>query len=265
MYFGFREITVAYGGRRVLEGVTLALERGEMASLVGQNGCGKSSLLKTVSRAVVPQAGEVVYAGRPMLAYPRRAFARKVAYLPQNQDAPPDLDVRTLVSYGRYPHLRAGRALTGADEAIVEQTLAQTGLTHLQARAIGTLSGGERQRVWLAMAVCRQPEVLVLDEPTTHLDMHSQLELLSLIRRFNREQGMTVLMVLHDLQLAARYSDRLVAIADGKIAADGKPDDVLTEENLARIFRIRTKILRDGADGSRYVIPLSPCGEEEMK
>ncbi len=257
MYFGFRDITAAYGKRCVLEHLTLDVFRGEFITLIGQNGCGKSTLLKTVSHAVVPRTGEVVYKDRPMAAYGRREFAKKVAYLAQTHTSPPDMDVRTLVACGRYPYRRFGHALGAEDTEIIDHTLAVTGLRDLQNRTLSALSGGERQKAWIAMAICRRPEILLLDEPTTHLDIRSQIEILDLLRLLNREMGMTVVLVLHDLNLAARYSDRLAAIRDKNLYALGSPREVLTEENLQAVFGIRAEIREDSVSGCPYCIPLT--------
>lgn len=258
MYFGFRDITTAYGKKCVLDHLTLEIFQGEFLTVIGQNGCGKSSLMKTVSRAVAPRTGEVVLHNRPMSAYSRLEFARKVAYLAQTHTSPPDMDVRTLVSCGRYPYRRFGHGLSAEDAEIVDETLAVTGLHSLQDRALSSLSGGERQKAWIAMAVCRRPEILLLDEPTTHLDIRTQIEILDLLRRLNGDRGMTVVLVLHDLNLAARYSDRLAAIRDKKLYAIGTPLDVLTEENLQAVFGIRAEIREDPLSGRPHCIPLAP-------
>lgn len=256
MYFGFRNMTIGFRGKTVLEDVTLEIPRGKIVTIVGQNGCGKSSLLKTVSRAVTPRRGEVIYNDRPLKSYPSRHAARHIAYLAQVHVSPPDIDVRTLVSYGRYPYLKLGRRLTAEDGRIIDETLRLTGLTGLQHRTLRTLSGGERQRAWIAMTVCQQPEILILDEPTTYLDISYQMEVLELVRRLNREMGMTIVMVLHDLNMAARYSDMLYAIRGGRIFAGGPPEEVLCGETLRTVFRIEADIARDAAHGCPYFIPL---------
>lgn len=255
MYFGFRNITIAYKKKCVLENVTLEIPCGKIVTIIGQNGCGKSSLLKTVSRAVTPQNGDVIYNDQTMQTYNRKKFARKIAYLAQVHTSPPDIDVRTLVSYGRYPYMKFGRGLTKADIDIVDTTIEITGLTELQNRALSTLSGGERQRAWIAMTVCQQPEILILDEPTTYLDISYQIEVLELVQRLNREMGMTILMVLHDLNLAARYSDRLVAVKEKKILAVGTPSEILTESYLREIFHINAIVKTDTDNGCPYFIP----------
>lgn len=255
MYFGFRDITVSYKKKNVLDRVSLSVPEGRITTLIGQNGCGKSTLLKTVSRTVTPQTGEVIYRDAPMKTFKRKVFAQKVAYLAQVHTSPPDIDVRTLVSYGRYPHMKPYRGMTADDARIIDETITVTGLSALSHRALSTLSGGERQRAWIAMTVCQQPEILILDEPTTYLDISYQIEVLELIKELNQKMNMTILMVLHDLNLAARYSDHLAIIKNGGVFAEGTPTDILTEENLRTVFRISSHVTADPVHGCPYFIP----------
>lgn len=255
MYFGFRDVQVRYGKKEILHGLTLEIPRGKVVTLIGQNGCGKSTLLKTVSKAVTPKAGEVVYRDRKLSAYPPKQLAQKIAYLAQVHESPPDIDVRTLVSYGRFPYSRFGRGMTAVDGEIIDRALALTGLTHLGDRILATLSGGERQRAWIAMTIAQEPEILILDEPTTYLDVSYQVEVLELVRRLNRELGITIVMVLHDINLAARYSDALAAIRNGILFAAGTPAEMVTEQNLRDIFEIEAAIYKDPIHGCPYFIP----------
>ncbi|MDR0856142.1 MAG: ABC transporter ATP-binding protein, partial [Clostridiales bacterium] len=174
MYFGFQNISIKYGKKRVIENLSADFPKGKIVTIIGKNGCGKSSLLKTVSRAVRPDTGAVIYEDRPLNSYKPKFAARKIAYLPQVRDSPPDIDVKTLVSYGRYPHIRFGRGMTRADADTVDRALRLTGLAHLKYQTLATLSGGERQRAWIAMTICQEPEILILDEPTTYLDVGYQ-------------------------------------------------------------------------------------------
>lgn len=254
MYFGFDAVTVGYGRRTppVVRALTLALQEGEIAALIGPNGCGKSTLLGTVPRLLSPSSGEVVFRDAPLRSLSPRQTAQKIAYLGQFHTAPGDLPVRTLVSYGRYPH---GRDAV-RDRVIVDDAMARTGLTALADRPLDALSGGERQRAWLAMAVAQQAELLLLDEPTTYLDVGYQLEVLDLIRTLRDELGVTVLMVLHDLNLAARFADRLCVMRAGEIVADGTPDEVLTPAMLREVFGITAAVYRDENSGRPYFIPI---------
>lgn len=256
MYFGFQDITIKYGKKTVLSDITIDFPKGKIVTLIGKNGCGKSSLLKTVSRAVTPCSGCVVYGDQPIRCYKSKEIAQKIAYLPQVHFSPPDIDVRTLVSYGRYPHSKFGKGLTLADKEVIDRTLAFTGLDGLQFRILSTLSGGERQRAWIAMAICQQPEILILDEPTTYLDISYQVEVLELVQKLNEQLGMTIIMVLHDLNLAARYSDLLYAIKDTSLFAEGCPKEILTAELLHDVFEIDAEVFEDTINRCPYFIPL---------
>lgn len=255
MYFGFCDIAVDYGKKEVLCGLTLEIPRGKVVTLIGQNGCGKSTLLKTVSKAVTPKRGEVIYLDKRLSAYPPCRLARSIAYLSQVHESPPDIDVRTLVSYGRFPYSRFGRGMTAEDGEKIDRALALTGLTHLRDRILAMLSGGERQRAWIAMTIAQEPEILILDEPTTYLDVSYQVEVLELIRRLNRELGITIVMVLHDINLAAGYSDCLAAIRGGVLFTSGTPEEMVTEKNLRDIFEIEAAVYRDPIHGCPYFIP----------
>lgn len=256
MYFGFRNITIVYGKKNVIQDLTIEIPRGKIVTIIGQNGCGKSSLLKTVSRAVIPKKGEVIYDDKKISEYPRKFLAQKIAYLAQSHNSPEDIDVRTLVSYGRYPYSRFGRRRTGEDERLIGHALTMTGLAGMQDRILTTLSGGERQRAWIAMTICQEPEILILDEPTTYLDISYQVEVLEIVRRLNKELGITIVMVLHDLNLAARYSDYLYAIKNGGLFAAGEAQEVITEENLEEIFEIKAAVFEDEMNQCPYFIPL---------
>ncbi len=256
MYFGFENISVSYGKKMVIQNLSVEFPKGKIVTIIGQNGCGKSTLLKTVSKAVTPQTGSVVYNDKKLKEYPPKLLAQKIAYLAQVHTSPPDIDVRTLVSYGRYPHSKFGRGLTEKDAKVIDKALELTGLTELQNQILSTLSGGERQRAWIAMTICQEPEILILDEPTTYLDISYQVEVLELIRKLNRELGITIIMVLHDLNLAARYSDYLYALKNQGIYAYGSPRQVLTEQYLNEIFQIEAVVYNDGIHQCPYFIPL---------
>ena len=255
MYFGFRDIYADYGKKPVLRGLSLDVPRGSVITLIGQNGCGKSTLLKTVSKAVTPRRGEVIYLDKKLSSYPPKQAARKIAYLSQVHESPPDTDVRTLVSYGRFPYSRFGRGMTAEDGKIIDNALSMTGLSGLGDRILSTLSGGERQRAWIAMTIAQEPEILILDEPTTYLDVGYQIEVLELVRHLNRTLGITIVMVLHDINLAARYSDYLAAIRNGTLFTVGTPEETVTEENLRKVFGIESVVYRDPLHGCPYFIP----------
>ena len=262
MYFGFENISVSYGKKQVLRNLTFEVPQGKIVTLIGPNGCGKSTLLRTFSRAVTPSSGHVLLDDQPISSFPPKKLAQRIAYLPQEYSAPPDIDVRTLVSCGRYPHSSLGRDMTAADTAAIDRALALTGMSELQRQTLATLSGGERQRARIAMNLAQQPEILILDEPTTYLDIGYQVEVLELVRELNRSLGLTVLMVLHDLNLAARYSDLLCAIRDGRLYAAGTPCEVITAGHLQKIFGIHAEIHYDETHQCPYFIADKHVREE---
>lgn len=255
MYFEFRNISINYGKKKVLNDVSLMFKKGTISTIIGQNGCGKSSLLRTLSRKVKYSGGYIILEDKEIKTYNRKVLAKKIAYLPQIHDAPSDIDVRTLVSYGRYPHMKFGKTLSRTDNEIIDFALEAAGLKHLEFCSTNTLSGGERQRAWIAMTICQQPEILILDEPTTYLDISYQVEVLELVKKLNREMGLTIIMVLHDLNLAARYSDYLYAIKDNTLFGVGTPKEIITKKNLEEIFKIKATILNDEDNNCPFFIP----------
>ncbi|QQD75542.1 ABC transporter ATP-binding protein [Curtobacterium sp. YC1] len=250
-----RALSVGYDRHPVLRDLDLRVERGTVTTFLGANGCGKSTLLKAFGRVLKPQSGEVLLDGVPIRREPNRQVARKLAILPQSPVAPAGTSVLDLVMRGRNPHQSWAKPWTAEDAAVAEEAIAATGLTEVAHRDVASLSGGQRQRAWIALVVAQQAETLLLDEPTTYLDLAHQLEVLRLVRRLNREQGSTVVMVLHDLSLAARYSDRLVVLHDGGIAADGAPDEVLTPALLEHAFGLHARVVPDPVTGAPMIVP----------
>ncbi len=263
MYFGFKDISISYGKKEVIKDLTLDFPKGKIVTIIGPNGCGKSSLLRVISKAVKPKQGSVQFEERNLCDYKIKHIAKKIALLPQVHSSPPDIDVRTLVSYGRYPYMKFGRGLTREDHKVIDEVIAVTGLAELQHRIVGTLSGGERQRAWIAMAICQRPEILILDEPITYLDVSYQVELLELIRRLNQSLGITIIMVLHDINLAARYSDCLYVIKDKAVYAKGPPEKIVSRDMLRDIFRIEADIYEDRVNNSVFFIPQTVCPAPE--
>lgn len=255
MYFGFQDISIAYGKHSVLEHVTMEFQRGKLTTIIGPNGCGKSSLIKTVSRTVVPATGSAIFQDKPIRRYPAKELAKRIAYLPQVHMSPRDIDIRTLVSYGRYPYKRLGQGMTAEDAQIVEETLSLTGLGHMGERLLNDLSGGEKQRAWIAMTICQQPEILLLDEPITYLDVGFQVEVLELIRDLCDRLKITIVMVLHDMNFTARYSDQVYTIKDRRVENHGSPDEIIDEKNMRDVFHIGAQILRDEKNHCPFLIP----------
>jgi len=250
-----RGLTLGYDGRTVIDTLNLTIETGTITTLVGANGSGKSTLLKSLGRILKPTSGSVLLEGTPIGSLSTKRVARRLAMLPQSPITPPGISVRDLVLRGRNPHQTWARSWSPEDAAVVEEALAATGLTEVADRDVSALSGGQRQRVWIALVVAQQAGILLLDEPTTFLDLTHQLEVLRLVRSINRDGAATVVMVLHDLSLAARYSDRLVVLHNGGVVADGTPADVLTPDTLRQAFDLNARVIPDPITGTPLVVP----------
>ncbi|MCZ7413687.1 MULTISPECIES: ABC transporter ATP-binding protein [unclassified Streptomyces] len=251
------KLTLGYGDRPVVHDLSLDIPDGTVTAVIGPNGCGKSTLLRAFGRLMKPRSGRVLLDGTPVHAMPTRRVASLVGLLPQTPQAPEGLSVADLVARGRHPHQSWYRRWSSEDEHAVEHALRATGTLDLAERTLDELSGGQRQRAWIAMALAQETELLLLDEPTNHLDLAHQIEVLDLVRELHRDTGRTVVLVLHDLSLAARYADRLVAMKDGRVAALGEPGEVLTEKLLADVFGLRARIRTDDETGAPLVVPLS--------
>ncbi|WP_199618203.1 ABC transporter ATP-binding protein [Paenibacillus alkalitolerans] len=235
-------LKVNYRGRSVLDDVNVNFEPGLVHSILGPNGCGKSTLLKTLSRQLQGESGAVYVDGKEVKQWRTKLFARQLAMLPQAQESSADIRVYDLVSYGRFPHKGWMQKMDEEDKEVVERALELTGMSSYADRSVQQLSGGERQRARIAMAIAQQPKVLLLDEPTTYLDICHQLEIMELITQLNRKQNMTVIMVLHDLNQAAHYSDRITVMKQGSVIAHGCPEDIICEEILLDVFKVRASI-----------------------
>lgn len=255
-------LTGGYSDKVVVDDVSLALQPGEWLSILGANGSGKSTLLRLLSRILTPQKGTVFLDGKAIHTQSAQKVAQTLALLPQQQTIPPGLTVRQLVSLGRSPHQSWWQwELNAADQQQVHTSLESTGMVPFGDLPIEQLSGGERQRAFLALALAQAPKVLLLDEPTTYLDLRYQLELLELLKQLNQQQGLTIITVLHDVNLAARFSDRLALLKHGKLYHLGSPATVLTPENLAAIFAVHAAILHTPV--GIQICPLTPLPASE--
>ncbi|AZN43230.1 ABC transporter ATP-binding protein [Paenibacillus albus] len=244
----------------IVNGLNMQVSPGEWLGIVGPNGSGKSTVLRMLARLVSPQGGMVTMEGKDMAFMDTKAIARQMTMLTQTQESSLDITVRELVRRGRNPHLKWYEECRGKHEEVVDWALQVTSMSELQNRSLLELSGGERQRAWLAMCMAQTPRILLLDEPTTYLDIAHQLELMELIRELNREQGITVVMVLHDLNQAARYCDRIIAMKQGAIVREGTPTDVFRVEFFREVFGIEAKVYHD--DGVPVYLP---CGIVQQK
>lgn len=250
------DLRLAYGERVVVDGLDLEVADGTITAVIGPNGCGKSTLLRGLGRLMRPERGGVVLDGKQIHKTPTKEVAKVLGLLPQSPTAPEGLTVADLVARGRHPHQSWYRQWSSADESAVARALELTGVDDLAERTMDELSGGQQQRVWLSMALAQGTDLLLLDEPTTYLDLSHQVDVLDLVGELHRDGGRTVVMVLHDLNLAARYADRLVAMKDGAIFASGAPEQVLTPELLAEAFGLTARVIEDPVVGSPMVVPV---------
>lgn len=242
-------LAVAYEDNFVVDDLDMKIPQGKITTIIGPNGCGKSTVLKAVGRILKPKGGMVYLNGDDIQRLTTKEVAQKMAILPQSPQAPAGLTVGELVAYGRFPHQRGFGKLTGEDKNIITWALEVTKLTEFETVAVDNLSGGQRQRVWIAMALAQQTDLILLDEPTTYLDLAYQLEVLELLFRLNRDQGCTIVMVLHDLNLAARFADYMIAIRSGDIIRHGTPETVMSTEVLKETFHIDAEIVKEPRTG----------------
>ncbi|WKX69624.1 ABC transporter ATP-binding protein [Streptomyces sp. XD-27] len=251
-------VTLAYDGRTVAEDLSVTIPDHSFTVIVGPNACGKSTLLRALSRMLKPVAGSVLLDGQAIGTLPAKKVARTLGLLPQSSIAPDGITVADLVARGRYPHQGLLRQWSETDERIVHESMAATGVAELADRYVDELSGGQRQRVWIAMAIAQQTPLLLLDEPTTYLDIQHQIDVLDLCAQLHEEQGRTLVAVLHDLNHAARYATHLIAMRGGRVVAEGAPGTVVTAELVAEVFGIRCQVIDDPETGTPLVVPAAP-------
>ncbi|MFT4149316.1 MAG: ABC transporter ATP-binding protein [Paracoccaceae bacterium] len=249
-------VTLGYPGRVVIRDLTLDLPAGRVTAILGPNGCGKSTLLRAAARLIAPVAGRVALDGQDVRRIDSRALARRLAILPQAPLAPEGITVADLVARGRAPWRGLLAGWTAADARAVEGALDAVGMADMADRPVAELSGGQRQRAWIALVLAQETQVLLLDEPTTWLDLPHQIEVLRLLQRLNRDRGVTVVSVLHDLNLAARHSDHLVLLGPDGLVAEGPPETVLTPAALERAFGLRAQVIPDPVAATPMVVPL---------
>lgn len=249
------DLSMAYD-KPVFENMNVSIEPGSMTAIVGANGSGKSTLLKALARLQKPSSGAVLIGDKNIATVSPREFAKQVGLLSQHPIAPEGITVRELVLRGRYPHQKLVGRTPKSEIEIVDEVIARAGLAELAGRKLSDLSGGQRQRAWIAMALAQESDILLLDEPTTFLDLSHQLEVLDLLASLNQERGMTVVMVIHDLNMAARFCNRLIMVADGKIMAQGSPAEILNPKNLAAAFKILARVIQDPVSKRPMIVPV---------
>lgn len=264
-YIRVESIQTGYGEKVIIKDLSIRIPRGKITAIIGPNGCGKSTLLKTMGRILNIKKGSVYLDGKEIHKMPTKELAGKLAILPQSPAAPEGLTVEELISYGRYPHQKGFGKLKAEDKKVVSWAMKATNLEELMFDTVDNLSGGQRQRVWIAMALAQETDVILLDEPTTYLDMAYQLEVLELLEELNKKHGSTIIMVLHDLNLASRFADFMIAMGVGEIIKAGTPKEVMTEEVLEAVYRIRANIVSDPDLGCPVCMSYGLLNKEKNK
>ncbi|MEZ2586779.1 iron-enterobactin ABC transporter ATP-binding protein [Kluyvera intermedia] len=250
------QLTLAYGKKIIAESLNVTIPDGHFTAIIGPNGCGKSTLLRTLSRLMTPTHGHVYLDGEEIQHYASKEVARRIGLLAQNATTPGDISVQELVARGRYPHQPLFSRWRQEDEDAVQNAMLATGIVNLANQSVDTLSGGQRQRVWIAMVLAQDTSIMLLDEPTTWLDISHQIDLLELLSELNRERGFTLAAVLHDLNQACRYATHLIAMRDGKIVAEGAPREIVTPEFIEAVYGLRCMIIEDPVAHTPLVVPL---------
>ena len=240
-----KNLNISYGNLNIVKDLNLDIPKGKITTIIGSNGCGKSTILKTIARIIQPKSGDIYVNDINIKDQSPKELAKTMAVLPQSPQAPSGLTVEELIAYGRFPHQKGFGKMKQEDKDIVTWALKSTGIEEFRDRSMEALSGGQRQRAWIAMALAQQAEILILDEPTTYLDLAHQLEILKLLEELNRTQGTTIVMVIHELNNAARFADHMIGVKEGKIICEGTSLQVMTKENLKELFNIDAEIVLD--------------------
>ena len=249
------QVVLSYDHREIVHGVDVTIPANKISVIIGSNGCGKSTLLKSFARLLKPDSGSVTIGGKPLGDYPSKQLAQILGLLPQSPIAPEGISVFDLVSRGRFPYQTFFRGLTQEDKDIVANALRIVGIEDLANRSVDELSGGQRQRVWIAMALAQNTDILLLDEPTTYLDIAYQVEILDLLTDINRDHNTTIVMVLHDINLSARYADYLFAIKNGHLVKQGTPQEVISRELIKDVFNLDCEVIQDPVSQTPMIVP----------
>jgi iron complex transport system ATP-binding protein len=259
------DLQIAYDKRIIVDSLNISVPQGKITALVGANGSGKSTILKTMSRLLKPSKGHVILDGKKIHQVSTKQIAKELAILPQNPTAPGGLTVTELIAYGRSPHQSGFKVGNKEDQDMINWALKMTNLEEFKDRPIENLSGGQRQRAWIAMALAQDTSILFLDEPTTFLDMTHQLDVMNILKQLNETENRTIVMVVHDLNHASRYAEHMIAIKNGQVRASGAPKDVMTCEILEDVFNIKADILIDPRSGVPLCLPYETCNGCEIK
>ncbi len=253
--FEVNDLDFSYGSNQVIKGLSVKIKEGKVTTLIGANGCGKSTLFNLMTKNLKPQGGKILLNGMDISQIKLRDFAKQTAIVHQYNTAPDDITVEKLVAYGRTPYQSFGISSDSkTDEEKIRQAMEITHITKHKDRAVSQLSGGQKQRVWIAMALAQDTKILFLDEPTTYLDIRYQLQILNLVRTLNRDYGMTIIMVLHDINQSLYYSDEIIAMKDGKICAQGEPQKIITSELMKEVYGVDLQISQ--IDGKPFIMPI---------
>ena len=250
-----KNLDLFYGDNQALKDINIDIKENKVTALIGPSGCGKSTLLKTLARLIKPISGDIVIDGKKVTSMPSKQLAKVLGLLPQSPVVPEGITVWDLVSRGRFPYQTMLKSMSKEDFEAVEEALEIMGITDLANRCVDELSGGQRQRVWIAMALAQQTDILLLDEPTTYLDIAYQVEILDLLTDLNRRRNTTIVMVLHDINLSARYADYIFALRKGKLIKQGSPDEVITTELIDTVFGLDCEVIKDPVSNSPFIIP----------
>lgn len=249
-----KDLNISYGNLDIVKDLNLEIPKGKITTIIGANGCGKSTILKTLARIIKPKSGSIYINDKELNSQDSKELAKAMAVLPQSPQAPSGLTVEELISYGRFPHQKGFGKLKDEDKDIINWALEKTRILEFRDRPIEALSGGQRQRAWIAMALAQETDILLLDEPTTYLDLAHQLEVLKLLEELNKKEGRTIVMVIHELNNAARFADHMIGVKKGKIVCQGTAHEVMTKENLREIFNIDAAIINEPKSGKPVCI-----------
>ncbi|WP_338597376.1 ABC transporter ATP-binding protein [Clostridium baratii] len=249
-----KDLNISYGNLDIVKDLNLEIPKGKITTIIGANGCGKSTILKTLARIIKPKSGSIYINDKELNSQDSKELAKAMAVLPQSPQAPSGLTVEELISYGRFPHQKGFGKLKDEDKDIINWALEKTRILEFKDRPIEALSGGQRQRAWIAMALAQETDILLLDEPTTYLDLAHQLEVLKLLEELNKKEGRTIVMVIHELNNAARFADHMIGVKKGKIVCQGTAHEVMTKENLKEIFNIDAEIVNEPKSGKPVCI-----------